>query len=189
MEESAPFETVTKLEAAERQLRVAIRMFFERKDMIAVHNLAADAEDVLRALAEARGIKGLYEHADELIRPEYRKEFVDALRSPQNFFKHAHNKDPDEKLEFHYELTKFNLFDAAFLCSTLTGRFPPEILVFHAWFMAKYPKLYIANDPMKMNFLVESLKIFDLDDFQFLVDVIDHANRYGMPTAVNKKST
>jgi hypothetical protein len=43
MEQSAPFETVTKIEAAERQLRVAIRMFFERKDMIAVHTLACAA--------------------------------------------------------------------------------------------------------------------------------------------------
>lgn len=36
MEQSVSFETVTKVEAAERQLRVAIRMFFERRDMIAV---------------------------------------------------------------------------------------------------------------------------------------------------------
>ena len=56
--ERAPFEMVTKIEAAERQLAVAIRLFFERRDMIAVHNLAADAEDVFRALGQARGIKG-----------------------------------------------------------------------------------------------------------------------------------
>jgi len=130
--ERAPFEMVTKIEAAERQLAVAIRLFFERRDMIAVHNLAADAEDVFRALGQARGIKGFYEHTDELIRPEHRKEFVNIIRSSQNFFKHAASKDPDEKLEFYPELTPFHLFDAAFLCSELTGRYMPEILVFHA---------------------------------------------------------
>ena len=46
MEESPPLELVTKLEAAERQLRVAIRLFFERKDMIAVHTLTAAALEI-----------------------------------------------------------------------------------------------------------------------------------------------
>jgi hypothetical protein len=39
MEQSAPFETVTQLEVAERQLSVAIRLFFERRDRIAIHAL------------------------------------------------------------------------------------------------------------------------------------------------------
>ena len=57
MVEDAPFETVTKLEAAERQLRVAIRMFFECKDMIAVHALATAAQEIFSELAKKHGQK------------------------------------------------------------------------------------------------------------------------------------
>ena len=53
MGQTTPFEMVTRLEAAERQLRVAIRMFFERKDMIAVHTLAAAALQILDDLVES----------------------------------------------------------------------------------------------------------------------------------------
>jgi hypothetical protein len=51
------YEIVSKLEVADRHLRVAIRAFFERKDLIAVHTLAAAAQGVLADLARPRGIK------------------------------------------------------------------------------------------------------------------------------------
>jgi hypothetical protein len=43
MEQNERFEVLTKLAAAERQLWVVIRLFPERKDVIAVHALAAPA--------------------------------------------------------------------------------------------------------------------------------------------------
>jgi hypothetical protein len=67
--QSPRFETMTKLQAAERQLRVAIRLFFERRDPIAVHTLATAAQDVLRRLAKPHGFKGIYEYIDDLVRP------------------------------------------------------------------------------------------------------------------------
>ena len=57
MSETAPFEKLTKLEVAERQLRVAIRLFFERKDAVAVHTLAAASRDLLNDLAKRKGGK------------------------------------------------------------------------------------------------------------------------------------
>ena len=54
MEDKAPFDKVTRLEAAERQLKVAVRLFFERRDLIAVHALAAAAQDIVRQFAKAR---------------------------------------------------------------------------------------------------------------------------------------
>jgi ribosomal protein S7 len=75
MEQRAPFETVTKLEVAERQLRVAIRLFFERRDMIAVHTLAAAAQGVLRDLGRRKGFMSIFEEGITNIRPEKRDEF------------------------------------------------------------------------------------------------------------------
>jgi len=74
MEQEVPVETVTDIEAAERQLCVAIQLFFERRDLIAVHTLATAAQDVLRRLAKKQGIKGMYEHADDRFRPEMNAE-------------------------------------------------------------------------------------------------------------------
>lgn len=92
---------VTKLEAAERQLRAAIRLFFERKDIIAVHTLAAAALDIFRQVGRPRGFKSLYDRAGERNRPEKRREVLNLFREAQNFFKHA-GKDPRKELKFYY---------------------------------------------------------------------------------------
>jgi hypothetical protein len=54
MKQKSTSETVTVLEAAERQLRTAIRLFFERRDMIAIHTLATAAQEILRRLGKRR---------------------------------------------------------------------------------------------------------------------------------------
>src|SRR5688572_12649416 len=84
MERNGHFEIVTKLEAAERQLWVAIRLFFERRDAIAVHTLAAAAHSVLVDLARPRGVKIFFEKG-KYARPED-KEDNEMLRAAQNFF-------------------------------------------------------------------------------------------------------
>jgi NADH:ubiquinone oxidoreductase subunit C len=185
MKQSAPFETVTKLEALERQLRVAIRMFFERKDMIVVHTLVGASQDALRQLGSARGVASMYDHAEKVIRRDKVKDFVNALRKAQIFFKHASSGDSDEKLKFYYSVTQFLLFDAALLCSALTGRLTPEVRTFLAWFIAKFPDVYIGDD---REFKAALQADIDLDDFNIPLSVIEHMNKYGLPK-VNTKST
>lgn len=46
---------ITKLVAAKRQLRAAIRLFFGREDELAVHTVAAAAYNLLRELKKTRG--------------------------------------------------------------------------------------------------------------------------------------
>ena len=43
----ATFKSITKLEAAERQLAQAIRLFFGQGDEIAIHTLASTAYQIL----------------------------------------------------------------------------------------------------------------------------------------------
>jgi hypothetical protein len=140
-EQSPPSETVTKLEAAERQLRVAIRMFFERKDMIAVHTLATAALQVLDDLARKRGtIKRLYGQLYERFPPEQAKEIMRSIREAQGFFKHAEEKDAQDKvLKFNPETTRFHLFEAAHLAYAITGRMPPENQALLAWALEPIP--------------------------------------------------
>ena len=173
MEESAPFETVTKLEAAERQLRVAIRMFFERKDMIAVHTLAAAAQGVLQDLGRLRGFVSLFEEGAARIIPEKRDEFIQLFRKAQNFFKHA-DKDPNADLEFYVDATKFYLLDAARLLVSITGRHNAETAALTAFFVVKYPNFFNLDDMPELQRIKELAKRINVDDFELILFGIDN---------------
>lgn len=154
-DDSARFETITKLQAAERQLRVAIRLFFERRDLVAVHTLGAAAQEILRDLGGPRGIKSTIKNSD-LIRPEYRKKVLDILNEPQNFFKHG-QRGPDDQLKFYYDATAFFLLDAALLYVQLTGQQFPEVTVIIAWSIVKFPNILAAEAPLRNRLGTSSL--------------------------------
>lgn len=85
--------TVTKLDAARRQFNTALEMWFHDSDPIATHTLAAAAYQIFHDINTKRGGEDLlYDTA--VIKDEYRKEFVNLLKGPVNFLKHA-DKDPD----------------------------------------------------------------------------------------------
>ena len=140
--EERPFEVVTKLEAADRQLRVAIRLFFERKELIAIHTLTAAARGILRGLAP----HGVIDTSIEKFSLKSQKLLRRAINEAQNFFKHA-DKDPTGKLKFHYGVTQFLLLDAAIICSSLLGHRSPEASVMLVWSAIKFPELYDVTDP------------------------------------------
>jgi hypothetical protein len=169
VESAASFECFTKLQAAERQLRVAIRLFFERRDLVAIHTLAAAAQEVLRDLGCPRGIKSIFKGSD-LIRPEYKDELAHRFNEAQNFFKHA-DRDPDKELKFYYKTTKFYLLDAALLYNELTGRTLPEIAVLSAWFVTKFPDI-VAKGPLEEQIKGLDLGGTTLDDFRHLLDTV-----------------
>jgi hypothetical protein len=84
---------ITKIEAAQRQLDAAIRMFFAEDDWIAIHTLLAAGGRILRDLSEQRRTStwNLFNHT---VIPEKRKEFFKILNYAADFFKHA-DQDPD----------------------------------------------------------------------------------------------
>lgn len=172
--ESAPFQLLTKLECAERQMRVAIRLFFERRDMIAVHTLATAAQEVATDLAKRKGLKGVFEHAKELIVPEKLEEFFRRVRKPQNFFKHA-DRDPDDKLEFYYAATQYHLFDAVLLCILLKGDSPltPEFIGFMAWFVGKYPDVFTDDGHGIVSQAKQLAHGLDFDNFPMILEAIE----------------
>ena len=186
MEQSAPFETVTKLEVAERQLRVAIRLFFEYRDMIAVHALGTAALEILSQLAKSRRIKSPDDYINERVRPEKRKEFRAIIREPQNFFKHS-GRDPDKTLKFRYGVTKFHLFEALVLYQLLTGRMTPEMGMFLGWFMSKHPDLFKPLDeqssPLEREFFAK-IEAPNWDDFEAVLLVIDKFLKQGKPNSI-----
>jgi len=95
---------ISKLAAARAQLDRAIELWFLDKDPISTHTLAAAAYQLLDDLNKHRatGQELLYDSI--MIKDEYRKEWIQLIKKPVNFFKHANN-DPEEIIEFAPEST------------------------------------------------------------------------------------
>jgi hypothetical protein len=98
--------TIGKLDAARRQLRTAITLWFNDGDPVAVHTLASAAYEIIHAVSLKRnpGRRDLL--WDSLvIKDEYRKEANALLRSPANFFKHA-DRDGDSVISFNPKVSE-----------------------------------------------------------------------------------
>lgn len=123
-------EGISKLEAAQRQLDCAIRLFFENEDSLAVHTLAHAALRVLLDLYRHRGRDDFHQQLDSLV--EERLGWRGFNRVP-NFLKHA-DQDPEELLRWHSpEDTFCTLGFAAILYRRMLGRFTPEMRAFDNW--------------------------------------------------------
>ncbi len=139
---------VTKVDAAERQLRESIRLFFEERDPLAIHTLACAASQVTADLLKAKGLPSIV-RSGAMIRAERRAEVLLAIRAPENFLKHA-NSDPEAVLDFPPAATPYFIFAALAEFQTLTGRLPLGAQAFMTWFYLKYPDV-IADGPATEN--------------------------------------
>lgn len=165
-------EIVTKTEAAERQLETAIRLFLQEGDRVSIHTLTAAAHGILHDLGpEFEPAKGFYlMQAAPFIKPERLKEWVQALRRPQNFFKHA-DKDPDATVELGEFHTEHLLLEACMMYFLLTKQLPWAIKTYYAWYTVSYPKYLLDDNPWT----------------DFALQVRDRAEKMGLPP--NEKAT
>ena len=134
-----PTETITKLDAARRQLREAILLFLEGRDLVAVHTLASAALQVLADLGKLTEVKSLLKSA-HYIREEKKKEWHAIMGAAQNFFKHA-DKDPQATLAFHPTATPFYMLDAVLLFNQIAKHAFPVGNAYLTWFYLAYPDL------------------------------------------------
>ena len=149
-EEKYPAEHISKLDAARRQLRTAIRLFFEEGDSISIYTLAAASHEIFRALAKFKGGASMIKDSD-FIKLEHQREYEDFMNQPQNFFKHG-ARDPNKTLAFKPQSTPFWILDCVMMEAKLVDRHSAtrESIVFPHWFMAEYPHLLKAGatDPI-----------------------------------------
>ena len=136
--------SVTKLDAAERQLREAIRLFLEGRDPLAIHTLASAAAQITADLLRGKGVPSII-RSGAMIREERRAEVLRIIRAPENFLKHADN-DPAVVLRFNPDATPFFIFATIAEFQILTDRLFPGADVFLIWFYMKYPDV-IAETP------------------------------------------
>src|SRR5580704_280818 len=82
------FVSVSKLEAARRQLDTAIYLQFNDGDFISIHTLSYAAIEILDALLQAKGKRNFSVLRSEAVKPEYRDRAEALFRQTANFFKH-----------------------------------------------------------------------------------------------------
>ncbi len=172
MEKVKP-EKITKINAAERQIKEAIRLFFERRDSVSIHTLAGAAHQIFYDLGKKRGLLGFLKD-DTYIQTDRLKgrKWEHIVNDPKSFFKHA-DRNPDKILNFYPEFNELLLFDLCHLCQKIKGKSFREIDVFQAWFLGKYP-----------NFFAEKLKkeIEKVSDKQLIEDYEHFLNLLNEPT-------
>jgi hypothetical protein len=93
---------ITKLDAAQRQLRTAVRLWFHDGDPVSIHTLLAAAHEIIHRLYRNKGLVNLIFDSD-LIVDEHRGDFARVMKAAPNFFKHA-NTDSDQILSFNPEV-------------------------------------------------------------------------------------
>jgi hypothetical protein len=126
------------MEAARRQLHVAISLWFAAGDPIAIHTLAFAAHDVTCNLLKKRGLAGLW---DEAIKSAWLTRWMKALKKDYNFFKHA-DVDPKAVLDFNPELTELIIMATIDARKRLGAIAMPLELLFSSWCMLHYPGMF-----------------------------------------------
>lgn len=134
--------TVSKLDAAKRQLEAFIQMYFGSGDPVAMHTLAAAAYEIIRDLNRQRGgDQMLHDTIFENARPENRGVLRAKLREAQNFFKHA-DRDHDATLDFNPDLSEFIALDSCKKYTEITGENPTLFQVFNGWMMMSHQEIF-----------------------------------------------
>jgi len=157
----ADYIHISKLDAAKRQLEMAIRLFLGNEDIVSIHTLTAAAHEVLRNLCSKQG-KGsfLKDTGLRMIKPEKISEFLKMMNEPENFFKHA-NKDPEAILKFYIGPTEMLLWDVVAMYQQLTQEVTPLMRVYYLWYFSKYPD--VLMDSPEANWFKKSILEFNLD--------------------------
>lgn len=120
--------TLSKLDAARRQIDTAIDLWAHDGDPVSIHTLTAAAHRIVLDLAERKGSTTILFDVSALNSDEAKKQ-KRKLRLAETFFKHAKD-DPDAFIEFYPSAVPLYLFDAAHTYLELTKAPTAMMIVF-----------------------------------------------------------
>jgi hypothetical protein len=96
---------------------------------------------MLRGVAEAKEIQTFHGTLEERVQSERVKEWRNILKSHYNYFKHA-DRDPERFIEdFSPDATTWALFAAQVDYYTIYKKRTWPMLVYHIWFLCRYPSI------------------------------------------------
>lgn len=134
--------TVTKIEAARRQLRTAIELWFSDADPVSIHTLSAASYQIIHDLN--RKNKGPDLLLDtKRIKDEYRREFINEVKNASNFMKHADkgNMGLAKTFDFNPKSNEHFIIFAIIGLKYLGENLRVEEIAFERWQMFENPDL------------------------------------------------
>ena len=154
---------VTKIEAARRQLRTAIELWFYDGDPISIHTLAAASHQVVHDLNKKNGGPGLMLNT-AYIKDEYKAEFAANIKHASNFMKHADRKNDSAGmvLEFRPESNRDFMIFTIFGIEYLGEELEATEIAFERWHSFNNPELMsdAGKALFERSFTTEQLAIF-----------------------------
>lgn len=175
-------EKISKIEAAERQLRTAIRLFFNSDDSVSIHTLVSAADGILTGLCLKNGSSpGFMRDLKTYIKPGKQKKYLQFLNKAQNFFKHA-DTDSEEELEFFKEGTRYMIFSSIMAFRNLTKKCFFEGYFYELWFILAYPDT--IHETNFAEFILAAQKIGidpDPEDLELFKEVLDKKHPMEIP--------
>lgn len=134
------FIQVSKLDAAQQQLRTATRLWFYDTDPISAHSLAFAACEIIHAVSKAINPDrpGLL-FDSELINPVYRHAVNRRFKASATFFKHA-DRDPHGTLEFPQGLTWSFIYYSIYGLQLCDVELFEEFRIFRHWIAVNIPE-------------------------------------------------
>lgn len=133
-------ESITKLDAARRQLDLAILLHFRDDDPLGVHTLAGAAHRILGDLLRLTGQEPHIGHKQADVKRASHPELVRRINEARNFAKHA-DSDHDQVLTFNPDWTGYLIYDAIWMFIILSKTLRPGHGMFLVWIAIKYPDL------------------------------------------------
>jgi hypothetical protein len=126
--------TITKLEAARRQLNTAIWLWFVDGDPVSIHSLAYAAYEIIHVVSRHRKRTQKLLFDATFMRGEYQAKVAKFLKKHANFFKHA-NKDVEGNIDFPPAISV--LFLMSSIMGIISMRLPrsdaeTDFMVWHA---------------------------------------------------------
>lgn len=125
---------ITKLDAAARQLNVAISLLFDDSDVIAVHTLAVASSNIFSDILDKKFPGKSWR---EILRIDHKLSHAqvrDILHKTWNFLKHG-DRDSDGVIDFEGSDTLHMIFFATLECGELQPT-SVEMEVYQLWYLA-----------------------------------------------------
>jgi hypothetical protein len=128
--------SVTNIEAARRQLRTAIQLFFQDGDAVSVHTLVGAAREIFEKHCQKEGLGGVFDFpASARTVGDIRQTRI-AMNAARNFFKHSAAR-ADDSISFEDSANDAQLYIACFDCVALSpAEYPAEVHAFMLWILS-----------------------------------------------------
>lgn len=139
-------EKISKLDAARRQLIVAINLFFEGRDPLAIHTLTTAADGILADLCLKKGIsQRILWDFKEYIKPEYHTFWIKQITEIKNFLKNA-DRDPEDILEFKEKVNQHFILLGIIFTTNMFRKVQSSKLVYLLAFRDKKASVAMKDD-------------------------------------------